>query len=100
MAHKIVHPNPLPKDSILPPEWHHKLSSLYSQPIRAYHTLEHISSLLTLLKEHSIDVYDRDSIEWAVWFHEYVTRNVINIFVLLRYIGKCHIRPPGKCSRL
>jgi len=45
-----------------------ELARRYSEPHRRYHTLTHITELLSLLDEFELD--DRDSVEAAVWFHD------------------------------
>lgn len=57
-------------NSILPTEWYRDLATRYGEATRAYHTLEHISSLLELLEQHAAAANDRESMVWAIWFHE------------------------------
>lgn len=52
----------------LPAKWMNELARRYSEPHRRYHTLAHITELLSLLDEFELD--DRDSVEAAVWFHD------------------------------
>ena len=52
----------------LPETWMNELARRYSEPHRRYHTLTHITELLSLLDEFELD--DRDSVEAAVWFHD------------------------------
>lgn len=52
----------------LPEKWTNELARRYSEPHRRYHTLAHITELLSLLDEFELD--DRDSVEAAIWFHD------------------------------
>jgi predicted metal-dependent HD superfamily phosphohydrolase len=54
---------------ITPAIWD-ELVALYSSPTRHYHSLKHVTSLLTLLSTHRRHVADPDAVEAAIWFHD------------------------------
>src|SRR5580692_1821674 len=47
-----------------------KLSSLYSEPGRAYHNLSHIKSLLSSAWRIRQTLVDYNSVRLAIWFHD------------------------------
>jgi predicted metal-dependent HD superfamily phosphohydrolase len=47
-----------------------ELAAAYGEPHRAYHTLEHIATLLRLLDAHGDGAVDRDSLVLAILFHD------------------------------
>jgi predicted metal-dependent HD superfamily phosphohydrolase len=49
-----------------------RLSAMYSEPHRHYHTLAHVVEMLDCLEESSDLIADRDVMELAVWFHDAV----------------------------
>jgi len=49
-----------------------RLSAMYSEPHRHYHTLAHVVEMLECLEESSDLIADRDVMELAVWFHDAV----------------------------
>lgn len=44
----------------------------YSEPHRAYHTLEHITFCLEELEDLGEIADDKDAVEWAIWFHDVI----------------------------
>lgn len=54
--------------------WHEKLLSAYSEPQRAYHTLQHLEECLCILDEARQTglIAKPDLIEMALWFHDAV----------------------------
>lgn len=56
---------------ITPAIWD-ELVALYSSPTRHYHSLKHVTSLLTLLSTHRRHFADPDAVEAAIWFHDAV----------------------------
>ncbi|CEJ12957.1 hypothetical protein BN1110_03264 [bacterium YEK0313] len=48
------------------------LSSLYAEPGRFYHGLDHIASLLALARANRARIDDSDAVEAAIWFHDAV----------------------------
>lgn len=54
--------------------WHEKLLSAYSEPQRAYHTLQHLEECLLILDEARMSglISHPDPIEMALWFHDAV----------------------------
>jgi predicted metal-dependent HD superfamily phosphohydrolase len=54
---------------ITPAIWD-ELVALYSSPTRHYHSLKHVTSLLTLLSTHRRHFADPDAVEAAIWFHD------------------------------
>ena len=49
-----------------------ELLRAYCEPIRQYHTIEHIASLLRQLDDHGRAVVDRDAVALAILFHDVV----------------------------
>lgn len=49
-----------------------RLSAMYWEPHRHYHTLAHVVEMLECLEESSDRIGDRDVMELAVWFHDAV----------------------------
>lgn len=47
-----------------------KLSQLYNEPGRSYHSLRHISELLSLLKKVPEPPKDLTALKLAIWFHD------------------------------
>lgn len=50
--------------------WHRRLLSAYSEPQRAYHSLQHLEECLLLLDETKLE--RRTLVEMALWFHDAV----------------------------
>ncbi len=48
----------------------HELETLYAEPHRKYHNLEHIQLCLELLDSHPHTDVDAASLEMAIWFHD------------------------------
>jgi predicted metal-dependent HD superfamily phosphohydrolase len=48
------------------------LARRYSEPQRAYHTLDHVSHCLAELRDAQTPPASRDAIEFALWFHDAV----------------------------
>jgi len=49
-----------------------QLIDSYNEPQRYYHTLSHIHECLNLLDSFSLDQNDRDTVEYAIWFHDII----------------------------
>ncbi|KAK0620772.1 hypothetical protein B0T14DRAFT_237100 [Immersiella caudata] len=65
------HPTPPPlPDTLLTPLTLSELTALYSAPDRHYHSLTHITTLLSLLHTHLRLFTDPPAIEAAIWFHD------------------------------
>ncbi|KAK3353811.1 hypothetical protein B0T25DRAFT_545412 [Lasiosphaeria hispida] len=47
-----------------------ELTTLYTSPSRVYHSLSHITSLLSLLSTHRAAFTDPEAVEAAIWFHD------------------------------
>jgi predicted metal-dependent HD superfamily phosphohydrolase len=62
-------PGPLPS-TLLTPQILSELTALYSHSSRHYHSLTHISTLLSLLHTHLPLFTDPPAIEAAIWFHD------------------------------
>jgi predicted metal-dependent HD superfamily phosphohydrolase len=58
--------------TLITKEIEEELAKLYSQEGRAYHTLDHVRSLLALLNEHRKFFHDPDAVEAAIWLHDAV----------------------------
>ncbi|KAK4160368.1 hypothetical protein QBC43DRAFT_325630 [Cladorrhinum sp. PSN259] len=56
--------------SLLSPATISHLQTLYSHASRHYHSLSHISTLLTLLTTHRSQFCDPEAVEAAIWFHD------------------------------
>jgi predicted metal-dependent HD superfamily phosphohydrolase len=56
--------------TLITPAIRTELTALYSSPTRHYHSLNHITTLLTLLSTHRQHFADPDAVEAAVWFHD------------------------------
>ena len=50
--------------------WHSRLLEAWSEPQRAYHTLQHLEECLNLLDE--TDCKQPTVVEMALWFHDAV----------------------------
>ena len=48
------------------------LCSLYSQPGRAYHNLDHVAAMLDIVSQCEGLLYEPLEVRLAVWFHDYV----------------------------
>jgi predicted metal-dependent HD superfamily phosphohydrolase len=48
------------------------LAAAYAEPVRHYHTLDHIAALFGLLDSHGGDLRNRDAVELALFFHDAV----------------------------
>lgn len=46
------------------------LLTRYTEPVRAYHNLQHIGACLNALDEVSTEGVDRQAVELAIWFHD------------------------------
>ena len=53
-----------------PPGLINEIVSAYSQPHRAYHTLQHLAECFGYLDECLLEPVDRGSLELALWFHD------------------------------
>ena len=51
--------------------WFLKLSSLYSEPTRYYHTLNHIEEMFNWIRKYESQLEDVHAVQFATWFHEY-----------------------------
>lgn len=49
-----------------------KLLAHYTEPVRAYHNLEHISACLRVFDEVPTSGVDRKAVELAIWFHDVI----------------------------
>ncbi|KAK0641808.1 hypothetical protein B0T16DRAFT_296056, partial [Cercophora newfieldiana] len=56
--------------SLLTPTTLTELTALYNHPSRTYHSLSHITTLLSLLSTHHSLFTDPPAIEAAIWFHD------------------------------
>jgi hypothetical protein len=53
-------------------KWWQKLSLLYSEPKRHYHTLNHIGEINKWIVKYESEIEDLSAVHFAMWFHEYV----------------------------
>lgn len=53
-------------------EWHARLVNVYSEPQRAYHTLQHLDECLCVFDEAKAYMLQPDLIQMALWFHDAV----------------------------
>ncbi|KAK0732122.1 hypothetical protein B0H67DRAFT_606633 [Lasiosphaeris hirsuta] len=56
--------------TLLTPALITELTTLYTSPTRVYHSLSHITALLTLLSTHQSAFTDPSAVEAAIWFHD------------------------------
>ena len=56
--------------ALITPAIREELSTLYSSPTRHYHSLNHVTALLSLLSTHRQHFADPDAVEAAIWFHD------------------------------
>ncbi len=49
-----------------------RLLAHYSEPVRAYHNLEHITACLRVFDEVPTSGVDRKAVELAIWFHDVI----------------------------
>ncbi|KAK4098144.1 hypothetical protein N658DRAFT_526514 [Parathielavia hyrcaniae] len=56
--------------TLITPAIRTELTALYSSPTRHYHSLTHVTALLTLLSAHRRHFADPDAVEAAIWFHD------------------------------
>jgi predicted metal-dependent HD superfamily phosphohydrolase len=56
--------------TLITPAIREELTALYSFPTRHYHSIRHITALLTLLSTHRQHFADADAVEAAIWFHD------------------------------
>lgn len=49
-----------------------KIKAAYSQPHRAYHTLEHLAAMFAHFDEHKAEIAHPLEVELAIWFHDFV----------------------------
>jgi predicted metal-dependent HD superfamily phosphohydrolase len=56
--------------TLIHPAIREELAALYSSPTRHYHSLNHITALLSLLSTHLQHFADPDAVEAAIWFHD------------------------------
>lgn len=49
-----------------------KIKAAYSQPHRAYHTLEHLAAMFAHFDKHKADIAHPLEVEMAIWFHDIV----------------------------
>jgi phosphopantetheine adenylyltransferase len=49
-----------------------RLHEQFAEPVRAYHTREHIAALLRLWRRHTALLRRPDLVFWAIWFHDAV----------------------------
>lgn len=59
-------------DDDLAEEWWGKISGLYGEPVRAYHTLNHIRHMLRLYEEHKALLTKPATVQLAIFFHDVV----------------------------
>lgn len=58
--------------TLITPAIRQELTALYSSPTRHYHSLSHVTALLTLLSTHRDHFADPEAVEAAIWFHDAV----------------------------
>ena len=46
------------------------LHERWSEPHRRYHALSHLEAALGQVDHFDLDERDRDTVEWALWFHD------------------------------
>lgn len=63
---------PLPQMNHSPRDAFDQLSAKYGEKHRAYHTLQHVSTCLTLLETVQANINDLQSVELAIWFHDVI----------------------------
>lgn len=51
--------------------WFKKISNLYSEPTRHYHTLKHIHEIGRWIEKFETELEDLAAVRYATWFHEY-----------------------------
>ena len=80
------------------------LSSLYAEPGRFYHGLDHIAALLALARANRAMIADNEAVEAAIWFHDavYDARRSDNealsaALARERLAGRCE---PGRLGRI
>ncbi|KAK4155380.1 hypothetical protein C8A00DRAFT_42013 [Chaetomidium leptoderma] len=56
--------------TLVTPAIREELTALYSSPTRHYHSLNHITALLSLLSTHRHHFADPFAVEAAIWFHD------------------------------
>lgn len=66
--------------------WFQKLSALYSEPTRFYHTLNHIEEMTKWIVQYESKLKDVPSVQFATWFHEYACQRRRQSFIQFTHL--------------